>query len=122
MYKTCILKISLYVFIAITSLLKGQNLELNSVTPGFPCSSLSSLIKTVLVFADIPLNPSSKSSFDNGFMVHWLNNKELQFTVESERLMNDINRKSACPDEAYHDGADTPCDDSQPGEPHTQAL
>ena len=48
-------------------------------------------------------------------MVHWLNNKELQFTVESERLMNDINRRSACSDEAYHENGDGACDDFSQG-------
>ena len=68
-----------------------------------------------LFLTDILLNPTSKSSFDNGFMVHWLNNKELQFTVESERLMNDINCRSACSDEAYHENGDGACDDFSQG-------
>lgn len=52
---------------------------------------------------DIPLNPSATSPFDNGFVVHWLNNKELQFTIESEKLMNDINTRATCTEDQFHE-------------------
>lgn len=66
------------------------------------------------VVTDIPLNPATTSSFDNGFVVHWLNNKELQFTIESEKLMNDINSRAAAGEE--HDDLDSVATEaSQPG-------
>jgi len=53
----------------------------------------------LICVADIPLNPSTCLPFDNDFVVYWLNNKELQFTLESEKLMNDINNRNISSDE-----------------------
>lgn len=59
------------------------------------CFLLLQLFRRQLILIDIiPLSPALSSSHDSHFIVHWLNNKELQFTVESEKLMNDINSKT----------------------------
>ena len=46
-------------------------------------------------FPDIPLLPAMSSS-PNGnevqFVVHWLNNKELQFTLEAEKILSEMNK------------------------------
>jgi len=52
------------------------------------------------------------ASYDGNFSVHWLNNKELQFTIESERLMNEVNAKS------QHDDFEVEHEDPEPADSH----
>lgn len=45
---------------------------------------------------DIPLVPSMQSndpSFQPNFVLHWLNNKEMYFTMQAENLLQDLARK-----------------------------
>lgn len=68
-----------------------------------------------LYCVDIPLNPGINVC-EGSFVVHWLNNKELQFTMESEKLMNDINSKTAHDDPAVDETYNTSILESyQPG-------
>jgi len=68
--------------------------------------------------ADIPLNPSTCLPFDNDFVVYWLNNKELQFTLESEKLMNDINNRNISSDEHLSEDADSAVSDAAAAATH----
>ncbi|XP_069136751.1 dmX-like protein 2 [Argopecten irradians] len=45
---------------------------------------------------DIPLLPvvGSKSEAQHNFQLHWLNNKELQFTMEAEVILQDLHKSS----------------------------
>ncbi|KAH9503228.1 DmX-like protein 1 [Bulinus truncatus] len=44
---------------------------------------------------DIPLLPivGNKEDVDNNFRLHWLNNKELEFTMEAEKLLQELHQK-----------------------------
>ncbi|XP_059145859.1 dmX-like protein 2 isoform X3 [Physella acuta] len=44
---------------------------------------------------DIPLLPivGNKEDVDNNFRLHWLNNKELEFTMEAEKLLQELHQR-----------------------------
>ncbi|XP_071118494.1 dmX-like protein 2 isoform X1 [Haliotis cracherodii] len=44
---------------------------------------------------DIPLQPiiGNKGDVDHNFKIHWLNNKELQFTIEAEHILQDLHKQ-----------------------------
>ncbi len=54
---------------------------------------------------------SSDGSHELNFVVHWLNNKELQFTQEAERMINELanKRNTPSPDDIHssEDNLDT---------------
>ena len=55
-------------------------------------------------------------------MVHWLDNKELHFTLEAERILNDLSRGHApSSDDGDQEDADT-VRDSSTEEPMTNGL
>ncbi|KAL3867333.1 hypothetical protein ACJMK2_044544 [Sinanodonta woodiana] len=43
---------------------------------------------------DIPLQPVVGAREEHQFQLHWLNNKELQFTMESEKILQEIHKDS----------------------------
>ncbi|CAM6053245.1 unnamed protein product, partial [Sphagnum tenellum] len=48
---------------------------------------------TINARTDIPLVPAmsgGSGAFQHNFVLHWLNNKEMQFTMEAERIMDDL--------------------------------
>ena len=50
--------------------------------------------------ADIPLIPTMSNDNSNvSFVVHWLNNKEFHFTLESERLIEEVCRSRGVSEE-----------------------
>ena len=47
-----------------------------------------------VLYADIPLLPAIGSPHSNlNFVVHWLNNKELHFTLESEKILEEMTQR-----------------------------
>ena len=49
------------------------------------------LLPAVLIFSDLPLlSVVGSQSSAGSFRLHWLNNKELQFTMEAERLLQEL--------------------------------
>ena len=51
---------------------------------------------TINARSDIPLvpalNPASPTQQKHNFVLHWMNNKEMQFTMEAEKIMEDLFR------------------------------
>ncbi|XP_064619402.1 dmX-like protein 1 isoform X3 [Lineus longissimus] len=61
---------------------------------------------------DIPLLPTIGNTnylHESNFVVHWLNNKELHFTLESERILQDLTKK------AGDDGDESSVEDDEEG-------
>ena len=58
-----------------------------------------------LILSDIPLLPvvGHRSGLEYNFQLHWLNNKELQFTMESEKILQEMHKFGV-----YDDQQDTP--------------
>ena len=53
------------------------------------------------VLADIPLIPAMSNENNNlRFVVHWLNNKEFHFTLESEKLLDELCRTRGASEES----------------------
>ncbi|XP_055901191.1 dmX-like protein 2 isoform X3 [Biomphalaria glabrata] len=53
---------------------------------------------------DIPLLPivGNKEDVDNNFRLHWLNNKELEFTMEAEKLLQELHQKLMAEEGGMH--------------------
>ena len=52
---------------------------------------------------------------DNGFQLHWVNNKELQFTMESEKILQEMHKSSLYDEHARHQSYESQTDsDSDP--------
>ena len=70
-----------------------------------------------MTFADIPLLPVVGSKGENqfNFQLHWLNNKELEFTMEAEIILQELHRGTLGNDDSHeghncdsrHDGSDS---------------
>ena len=43
-----------------------------------------------------------KIKTDTGFQLHWVNNKELQFTMESEKILQEMHKGSLYEEQAHH--------------------
>ena len=55
------------------------------------------LAGTINALTDIPLVPSMKSTTSktkSSFVLHWLNNKEMEFTAQAEKIMEDLLKMS----------------------------
>lgn len=53
--------------------------------------------KGLVFFLDIPLLPAISAmsgSGDGSFVVHWLNNKEFQFTLSAENIIDEMKKKA----------------------------
>ena len=82
------------------------------------------IVKFFSLFSDIPLLPAMNASqgvqYDN-FVVHWLNNKELHFTKQAEKLLSEMNKKcdiggetsATDTDETEHTTADTTTEEDE---------
>lgn len=67
-------------------------------------------------FADIPLLPPIGNNRSKvNFVVHWLNNKELHFTLESESILQEMARQSRAREAATNSE-----DESDPSEAPTE--
>ena len=46
-------------------------------------------------FLDIPLLPitGNKDDVESNFRLHWMNNKDMEFTMEAERLLQDLHQR-----------------------------
>ncbi|XP_060557818.1 dmX-like protein 2 isoform X5 [Ruditapes philippinarum] len=66
---------------------------------------------------DIPLLPVvSHKGVEHNFQLHWLNNKELQFTMESEKILQEMHKHGVYDDHDHHDH-----DHHGHGESHTDS-
>lgn len=54
---------------------------------------MNNIAKLVQIFSDIPLLPVvNHRGVEHNFQLHWLNNKELQFTMESEKILQEMHK------------------------------
>lgn len=44
----------------------------------------------------------NKEDVDNNFRLHWLNNKELEFTMEAEKLLQELHQKLMAEEGGMH--------------------
>ena len=60
-----------------------------------------------MLLPDIPLIPTLNNENKNqSFVVHWLNNKEFHFTLESEKLLEELCRTRLGSEEGAYDTPD----------------
>ena len=76
----------------------SQNVFSSSEGTGISPGLHFHLAGTINALTDIPLVPRMTTSPNGGqenqhnFVLHWLNNKEMQFTQEAEKIMDDLFR------------------------------
>lgn len=57
------------------------------------------------LLTDIPLVPSfGDSTNEKGFVVHWLNNKEMHFTLQAEHILQELSKKAVEREESFPNG------------------
>ena len=70
-----------------------------------------------LVSADIPLLPAMTSKGgEPNFVVHWLNNKELHFSMEADKILSDLHKRAVgTGEETETNDSDTANNDTDDG-------
>ncbi|PVD19781.1 hypothetical protein C0Q70_20272 [Pomacea canaliculata] len=70
-------------------------------------------------YTDIPLSPVSGNQYSqHNFRLHWLDNKELQFTMEAERLLQELHTKLVHEDTEQGAGAHLGGDETGDSDEH----
>lgn len=62
-----------------------------------------------ILFVDIPLVPSlitGDPEREPNFILHWLNNKEMHFTMQAESILQELTRKVVEKEEGLHQQQD----------------
>uniref|UniRef100_A0A0P5RMU8 DmX protein 2 n=1 Tax=Daphnia magna TaxID=35525 RepID=A0A0P5RMU8_9CRUS len=84
------------------------------------------LAATINAQTDIPLVPSlGGSANDKGFVVHWLNNKEMHFTLQAEYILQELSKKAVGREESFQNGlgaAESEDDRGEDPEPQVDFL
>ncbi|XP_046448229.1 dmX-like protein 2 isoform X2 [Daphnia pulex] len=84
------------------------------------------LAATINAQTDIPLVPSlGGTASDKGFVVHWLNNKEMHFTLQAEYILQELSKKAVGREESFQNGVgvvESEDDRGEDPEPETDFL
>lgn len=80
--------------------------------------NVQAITPSVRYLSDIPLLPATttKDGSEPNFVVHWLNNKELHFSLEADRIMAELhNQQLAGGEETETNDSDTGNNDTDDG-------